>query len=168
MDRIWQWAWDRHGPRYSWAIYAVTFFIMLSVLLVWSLGIVAMEESRHYLEAGAVTVVAAVVLAYVNVLPGVGRSRLVERWAAGREVDRAKALDATYGWARRTVARSLVGMAVVAALLFVVVGAIAGGNRVATGAVRGLGRHVRNRLRLDRCAQPRGSNDAPSQGRHRR
>jgi len=140
MDRIWQWAWDRHGPRYSWAIYAVTFFIMLSVLLVWSLGIVAMEESRHYLEAGAVTVVAAVVLAYVNVLPGVGRSRLVERWAAGREVDRAKALDATYGWARRTVARSLVGMAVVAALLFVVVGAIAGaiGSRLVQYGVLGV------------------------------
>ena len=140
MDRIWQWASDRHGPRYSWAIYAVTFFIMLSVLLVWSLGIVAMEESRHYLEAGAVTVVAAVVLAYVNVLPGVGRSRLVERWAAGREVDRAKALDATYGWARRTVARSLVGMAVVAALLFVVVGAIAGaiGSRLVQYGVLGV------------------------------
>jgi uncharacterized membrane protein len=29
MDRIWQWAWDRYGPRYSWAIYAVTVVAVL-------------------------------------------------------------------------------------------------------------------------------------------
>ena len=23
MDRIWQWTWDRHGPRYTWTICAV-------------------------------------------------------------------------------------------------------------------------------------------------
>ncbi|HEY6857306.1 MAG TPA: hypothetical protein VI194_13980 [Mycobacterium sp.] len=24
MDRIWQWAWDRYGARYSWAVYALS------------------------------------------------------------------------------------------------------------------------------------------------
>jgi len=108
MDRIWQWAWDRYGPRYSWAIYAVT-------------------------------VVAVLVLAYVMILPGLGESRLYERWAAGQEVDRARALDATYAWTRGAVARGVGANAVVIALLFVVVGAIAGasGLRLVQYAIMG-------------------------------
>jgi hypothetical protein len=31
MDRIWQWAWDRHGARYSWAIYAVLVPVFLQI-----------------------------------------------------------------------------------------------------------------------------------------
>ena len=58
--------------------------------------VVAFEESDRYVEAAAVTVVAVLVRAYVMVLPGLGRIRLVEQWAAGHEVDRATALDATY------------------------------------------------------------------------
>jgi class 3 adenylate cyclase len=61
-------------------------------------------------------------------LPGLGRSRLVEQWAAGREVDRARALEATYTWARGQVARAVGASAVFAALLSVVVGAIAGAS----------------------------------------
>ena len=45
MDRIWQWAWDRYGARYSWAIYAATFFFLLQIYLVPSFVIVAFEES---------------------------------------------------------------------------------------------------------------------------
>jgi hypothetical protein len=29
MDRIWQWAWDRHGAKYSWACFAVNFVVAL-------------------------------------------------------------------------------------------------------------------------------------------
>lgn len=29
MDRIWQWAWDRHGARYAWAAYVLTIPVML-------------------------------------------------------------------------------------------------------------------------------------------
>ena len=93
MDRIWQWAWDRYGARYSWAICAITFPLALPVYLASSLVIVAFEESDRYVEAAAVTVVAVLVLVYVMVLPGLGRIRLVERWAAGHEVDRARALE---------------------------------------------------------------------------
>ena len=80
---------------------AIAFPVLLSVYLFWSFVVVAFEESGHYVEAAAVTVVAVLVMVYVMLLPGLGQIRLAERWAAGHEVDRATALDATYTWARR-------------------------------------------------------------------
>jgi adenylate cyclase len=145
MDRIWQWAWDRYGARYSWVGCAITFALLLPVYLALSFTIVASERSGHYLEAAAVTVVAVPVLLYVMFLPGLGRIRLVERWAAGHDVDRARAMDATYTWARAAVARVVAGNAVCAALLSVVVSAIAGAtvSRLVQygilGAVLGIG-----------------------------
>jgi adenylate cyclase len=126
MDRIWQWAWDRHGPRYSWALFAVAFALLLPAYLMLSFIVVALEKSDRYVEAAAVTVVALPLLVYVYFLPGLGRLRLVEQWAAGRDVDRTSALDATYVTARGAVARGLGSSVVWLALLFVVVGAIAG------------------------------------------
>jgi adenylate cyclase len=126
MDRIWQWAWDRYGARYSWVLWVVVFTLAMPIYLAWSFGVVAYEESNHYVEAAAVTVVALLVLAYVLTLPGLGPTRLMERWAAGHEIDRARALDATYTWARTLVARVFWGHAVSGAMLLVVVGAIAG------------------------------------------
>ena len=140
MDRIWQWAWDRYGARYSWALCAITLPILLPVYLVLSFVVVAFEESDHYVEAAAVTVVAVLVLIYVTAFPGLGPIRLAEQWAAGHEVDRARALEATYTWARGMVARAVVGNAVWAALLLVVVGAIAGASGVAARPVRDHGR----------------------------
>lgn len=139
MDRIWQWAWDRYGARYTWAICAVTFPVLLPIYLVSSFVVVAFQGSDHYVEAAAVSVVAVLVLVYVMVLPGQGPSRLVERWAGGREGDRAKALDATYTWARRAIARTLGGNAVGIALLLATVGAIAGasGSRLVQYAILG-------------------------------
>jgi len=126
MDRIWQWAWDRHGSRYSWAIFAIGFPQLMQIYLVLSILIVAYQKSDRYVEAAAVTVVGVLVLSFVLTPPGLGRLRTVERWAAGDEVDRASALDATYTWARRLVSRSMAVSAVWGALLSVVVGAIAG------------------------------------------
>ena len=126
MDRIWQWAWDRYGARYWWVSCAITFVVTLPIYLATSSLIVASEESGHYVVATTVTVAATLVLTFVVVLPGMGESRLVERWAAGEAVDRATALDATYTLARAVVARALGVTAVWAALLFAVVGAIAG------------------------------------------
>ena len=97
------------------------------------------------MEAALVTVVAVPVLLYVMFLPGLGRIRLVEQWAAGHDVDRARALGATYTWARAAVARVVAGNAVCAALLSVVVSAIAGAtvSRLVQygilGAVLGIG-----------------------------
>jgi adenylate cyclase len=139
MDRIWQWAWDRYGARYSWAIGAIGFPVLLPIYLLASFFVVAFEESSHYIEAAAVTVVALLVLQYAIVLPGLGPTRLVERWAAGHEVDRARALEATYAWARGRIARTVGGNAVCVAVLGVVVGVIAGatGSRLIQYAILG-------------------------------
>ena len=126
MDRIWQWTWDRYGPRYSWAVSAVTFVVVLPAFLMLSFIVVAFEKSDRYVEAAAVTVVALPLLVYVYFLPGRGPLRLAEQWSAGSDVGRKRALDATYVASRGVVARPLASTVVWGALLFVVVGAIAG------------------------------------------
>ena len=91
-----------------------------------SFMVVAFEKSDRYVEAAAVTVVALPLLVYGYFLPGRGRLHPAEQWAASRDVDRARALDATYVTSRGAVARGLVSNVVGLALLFVVVSAIAG------------------------------------------
>src|SRR5689334_11929132 len=128
MDRIWQWAWDRYGARYSWATYAGAIPALLPVYLIPSLVVVICEESDRYVEAAGVTVIATLVLVYVMVPPGRGSSRLVDRWASGRGVDRGRALDATYAWGRGVIARSVGANAAVVGVLLVVVGVMAGAS----------------------------------------
>ena len=123
---MWQWVWDRYGARYSWAAYVIGMPLLVPTYLLWSFLIVGVEESGAYVEAAAVTVVSIPVLAYVAMLPGLGSSRVIERWAAGHEVDQAKALDATYALSRGAVVRAVTFNAVWASLLSVAVGAIAG------------------------------------------
>lgn len=54
MDRIWQWAWDRRGTRYSWLVYAVAMLLSLPPFLFWSFLIVAVaaltSDFRHVVE----------------------------------------------------------------------------------------------------------------------
>src|ERR1700754_2866344 len=125
MDRIWQWAWDRDGARYLWAIAVVGFPIQLSIWLIASFIVVAFEKSDRYVEAAGVTVVAVLVMEYGYFLPGAGRIRLVERWPAGREVDLERALAATYTYSRQAVIRIVAVGAVGVAVLLVLVGDIA-------------------------------------------
>src|ERR1700746_3052227 len=122
MDRIWQWAWDRFGTRYSWAIWAGVFASTLPSYLLWSFLVVAFEKSTHYVEAAVVTGVAVLVMSLVVFLPGSRRVRLVQRWAAGGEVDRAEALQDTYTWSRAVGVRALWLLPVWAALLLIGVG----------------------------------------------
>jgi adenylate cyclase len=126
MDRFWQWTWDRYGSRYSWALWAIVFQFLLLTYLVPSFVVVTFEKSDRYLAAAAVTAAGVLVLVYMTLLPGLGGIRLAEQCAAGHGVDRAKALQATYTWARRTVVRAVVSNAVWLAVVLVVVGAIAG------------------------------------------
>lgn len=128
MDRIWQRAWDRYGRRYSWAIFVVGFLALLEVHLLLSFGVVVYEGSGHYVEAAAITAGAVLVVAYVTILPGLGGIRLAEQWAAGHGVNRARALEATYTYARGARARGIGGNAALVALLLVVVGAVAGAS----------------------------------------
>jgi adenylate cyclase len=81
-------------------------FLMLSLI------VVAYEKSDRYVEAAAVTAVALPLLWYAYSLPGLGQFHLVERWAAGHDVDRTSALDATYVTSRGTVARGLASIVV--------------------------------------------------------
>jgi adenylate cyclase len=126
MDRIWQWAWDRYGARYSWAACAVTTLVILPVYLFWTFLIVAVEGASRYVEAAAVSVGAVPVLVYVILLPGLGSGRLIDRWAAGQAADPARALDATYKWTRGAVLRGVTFNAVWLGLVSIVVAAIAG------------------------------------------
>jgi class 3 adenylate cyclase len=128
MDRIRQWAWDRYGSRYSWAIWVQVFASSLPPYLLWSFVVVAFQKSSHYVEAAVVTGVAVVVLSVVVVLPGSRLSRLVQRWAAGDEVDREAALEDTYAWVRAMDIRALWFFPVWAALLLIVVGVVAGAS----------------------------------------
>jgi adenylate cyclase len=128
MDRIWQWAWDRYGPKYSWAMCAIAFILVLPSYLYVSIVIVLFEDSDRYVESAAVTVVVVLAQCFLFVPPGGRRFGLAEKWAAGHEIDRATALEATYSYARRAVPRGVVGGASLIALLLVVVGAIAGAS----------------------------------------
>jgi adenylate cyclase len=145
MDRIWQWAWDRYGARYTWALCLIGFFVSLQVYLVLTLSIVGFERSGRYVEVAAVTVGAVLVLQYMIFFPDRRSTRLVEQWASGHEIDRATALERTYSFARRSSSRMVWGFGVWAAALSVVAGAIAGatGPRLVQygilGAVYGTG-----------------------------
>jgi class 3 adenylate cyclase len=110
--------------------------VILQIYLGSAFIVVALEGSRHYVEATVATVVTVV---YVLFLPGVGPIRRVEQWAAGHEVDRATALGDTYAYGRRLVVRGVAVNAVWVALLLVIVGAIAGGTgwRLAQYAILG-------------------------------
>jgi class 3 adenylate cyclase len=132
MDRIWQWAWDRFGTRYSWALSIGAFVSTLPVFLFWSWIVVATEKSSHYVEASVSAAVVALVLTFVSIFPGIRRLRLTQQWAAGREVDRAKALKDTYAWVRTADIRAvwLVPASVVVLLMVVGLIAGAGGSRL--------------------------------------
>ncbi|MFZ0713664.1 adenylate/guanylate cyclase domain-containing protein [Mycobacterium sp.] len=128
MDRIFQWVWDRYGPRYSWAICALVYPPGLWVYLSYSLIIIAFEGSGRYIAAAVVTAVAMLVRVYLLVLPGSKEVRPFEGWAAGHEIDPMTALGATFTYTRRLIGRLLATDVVGAALLGVVVGGIAGGT----------------------------------------
>ena len=141
MDRIWQWAWDRYGARYSWAIYAIDV----------PRGAADLPASRrfssspsrgpsHYVEAATVTVVAVPVMVYVVVLPGVGREP--RRGAVGsrraRSIGRRRWRPPTPGRGGRLSGRWRAPPSG-SPLLLVVVGAIAGatGSRLVQYGILG-------------------------------
>jgi adenylate cyclase len=139
MDRVFQWLWDRHGPRYSWAmcvfIYPPGFFVFLC----FALTVVAFERSDRFADAAVVTALAMLVRVVVLVLPGSKDLRLLENWAAGHEIDRSTALRATFAYTRRVAVRLPVVDAMWTAALGAVVGGIAGasGSRLIQYAVVG-------------------------------
>ncbi len=126
MDRIFQWVWDRYGPRYSWAICVPVYLAGLSVYLAYPLLIVAFEGSDRYVEAAVILLAAMLVRVYLMVLPGSKPLRLIEKWAAGQKGDPMEALGATFAYGRRTTARVLATDVVWAPCVGLLVAAIAG------------------------------------------
>ncbi len=139
MERIWQWAWDRYRTRYSWAMYVILAAELMPVYLVLSFVIIASEASDRYPEAASLTVGAVLVTVYATVRPGLAESRLVERWAAGENIDRVTVLEATYAYSRIVGIRALVFHSFLFALLFLLVAAMAGatGSRLGQYAIVG-------------------------------
>jgi class 3 adenylate cyclase len=111
---------------YWWALLIGAFTSTLPVFLLWSWIVVAFEKSSHYVEASVFAAVVALVLNVGNLIPGIRRLRLAQQWAAGREVDRAKALEGTYAWVRNADIRAFWLIAASVAVLLTVVGLIAG------------------------------------------
>ncbi len=168
MDRIWQWTWDRYSAKYSWVAFMIAVAVSLPTYIFGSCLIVAVEQSKAYIEAAAITVVAVPLLAYANILPGLGWGRLIDRWAGGRETDAAKALNASYAWARGMVTRILGCNGICVAILWVIVSAIARCDRSAVSPIRDSGRRGRSGHRAERIAQPRRSGCPSRQGGYRR
>lgn len=112
----------------------------LPVFLFWSWVVVTFEKSNHYVEASVFAAVVALILNFVNLIPGIRRLRLAQQWAAGREVDRAKALEDTYAWVRIADIRALWLIAASLVVLLTVVGLIvgAGGTRLVQYGIVGV------------------------------
>ena len=148
MDRYYQWAWEHHGARYSWVASATTVVVALPMYVFLSLCIVAVERSGRYCEAAGAAGIAVLVMAYALPLPRHRVWRLAEQLAAGREIDRAKALKTTYAWSRGAVSRSLLVMAACGAMLSIGASAIAGAGGLrllqyaVVGGVFGAGSHL--------------------------
>lgn len=129
-------------------ISAWAFAVVLPIYLVLSFAIVAVEHSGRYWAAAGAAVVHALVIAYAVPLPRRGAWRTAELWAAGGRVDRVEALEATYDWARRGIARALVVLGMFGAFLAAGVGALAGatGMRLVQyavlGGIFGVGAHL--------------------------
>ena len=139
IDRVWQWAWDRHGPRYSWLVLALAFVVTGPMWETAALVVVALESSDQFLLAALVGALVPLFSTFILVQPGSRHWRLVERWAAGEEVDRFEALESTYTFARISLVRGVGVFALTGASMCVFVGVIAdaSGSRLLGYAVIG-------------------------------
>jgi adenylate cyclase len=128
MDRVWDWAWDHHGKRYSWAVFSITCGVSLPIFVLPALIVLGFEHSDRYLAAVVIAAGIAAVRVYVISQPGFAVWRPMERWAAGDRGDPLEALESTYTLARKGVARGVVSDVVSGGTMTVIVGAIAGAS----------------------------------------
>ncbi|HUP99716.1 MAG TPA: adenylate/guanylate cyclase domain-containing protein [Aeromicrobium sp.] len=128
IDRVWQWAWDRHAPRYSWGVFAVTCGVCFPIFATAALMVTEIEDSGRFLEALGIALFATVASMYLLQLPGLKPWRLIEGWAAGEPIDPLEALQSTYVWTRHVLRRGVGSFAVGGALTAVGVGTIADAN----------------------------------------
>ena len=126
VDRAWQWAWDRYGPRYSWAVFVLGCAIALPIFTTVAFAVAALEKSDRFVAVATLAAVIALVASYFTVRPGLGAWRPVESWAAGGPVDRREALESTYEYARAVPIRGVFVYALSGGSLAVGVGVISG------------------------------------------
>ena len=128
MDRVCQWAWDRHGTRYSWWVAAISYAVTLPLWEVSAFLVVEGEESSRFVVGAAIAAAASMATVYILVLPGRGEWRLIEAWADGQQADWMEALESTYVWARAIVVRGVIIFSMSMGLMSVVVGVVVGAN----------------------------------------
>jgi adenylate cyclase len=125
MDRLWQWAWDRHGARYSWAVFALAYVVTVPMWVLSAVVIVEFERSDGFVAAVAVAAAISLVAVYLVARPGSADWRLMERWAVGDSIDRREALESTYAFARSSIVRATVIFAFMAGTMGLLVGVMA-------------------------------------------
>jgi class 3 adenylate cyclase len=126
MDRVWQWAWDRFGPRYSWAAFALAYVITVPMWLATAVVVAEFESSDRYVQASATAAAILVVVMYLIMLPGHAQWHLIEQTAAGALVDPFEALKSTYQLVRSTTVRAASAAAIGGGVACALVGLIAG------------------------------------------
>jgi class 3 adenylate cyclase len=141
MERIWQWAWDRFGRRYFWVLWVAALVFPLPVYFLLAWIVLAIENSSRYAAALVVAFLVVVGVSLSNTAPLAKRFRRAQQWAAGRRVDRAKALGDTYALTRANAVSTMVVIPVSVVLLFIAVGVIAGApaSRLVQYGVLGFG-----------------------------
>ena len=70
IDRVWQWAWDRHGPRYSWAVLWITYVLTVPIWVFSAIIMVELVESDRIIEGAVASAAITLVLACILVRPG--------------------------------------------------------------------------------------------------
>ena len=126
IDRLWQWTWDRHGSRYSWAVFLMTYGITVPIWVAMAWALVKFEESDRFLESAGVAAAATLALVYFLVRPGWRVWRPIERWAVSDASDRPRTLESTYVLGRSFVGRGMVLWAMAGGVTGGSVGAVAG------------------------------------------
>ena len=139
MERVWQWAWDRHGPRYSWAVLAISYVLTVPMWIFSAIVIAKFEQSDRLVETATVSAVITLVLAVILVRPGLAVWRPMERWAEGERGDSHQVLESTYLLARSFLGRGLVIWTLAGGINTVTVSALAGarGPRLLQYAILG-------------------------------
>ena len=146
----------------------LTFTLLLSIYLLWTMVVASFEASRDYFETSVITVVAVPGLAYLTVLPGRAGAGLRNNGRAGQAVDRVKALEATYLWSRGAAAPGGHGQRGGGCVAVGPCRCDRRGGSMAAGPVRRSPGHRRELCPADRRAQLRGSSAATCQGRAHR
>ena len=107
MNRVWQWAWDRYGSRYSWAVLVLSYLLTVPMWVFTAIVIVMYEESDQFVGPPRWPPRSR----WLLVIPRSARFRCLAPHRAmggGRPDDRQQTLESTYAFARSFLVRGIV------------------------------------------------------------